>query len=91
MTTVRQASNIETEKPFRLVKYLSLSSLVVVLVYTLFLSSFISQRAKTILVKKSEQYAFLAAENLNHQVFYQFTLPTLVTEGEIRLSRQSQS
>jgi signal transduction histidine kinase len=27
---------------------------------------------------------------LNHQVFFQFTLPTLVTEGEIHLSRESQ-
>jgi two-component system, NtrC family, sensor histidine kinase HydH len=89
-TTVGKPRNTETVKPFQLVKYLSLSSLVVVLVYTVFLSSFISQRAKAILVKKSEQYAFLATENLNHQVFYQFTLATLVTEGEIRLSRQSQ-
>ena len=41
-------------------------------------------------MKKSEKYAFLAAENLNHQVFFQFTVPTLITEGEIRLSRKSQ-
>lgn len=89
-TTVGKPSSRESVKPFRLVKYLTLSSLVVVLVYTLFLSSFISQRAKAILAKKSEQYALLATENLNHQVFYQFTLSTLVTEGEIRLSRAAQ-
>lgn len=77
-------------KPFRLVKYLSLSSLVVILVCTIVLSGFISQRAKAILLKKSEQYALLVAENLNHQVFFQFTLPTLIAEGEIKLSRQSQ-
>jgi two-component system sensor histidine kinase HydH len=77
-------------QPFQLVKYLSLTSLVVILVCTLLLSSFISKRAKDILVKKSEQYAFLAAESLNHQVFYQFTLPTMVMDGEIRLSRPSQ-
>lgn len=80
----------EGGKPFQLVKYLSLSSLMVILVCTLFLSSFISQRARTILVKKSEQYAQVAAENLNHQVFYQFTLPALIADGEIRLSRPSQ-
>ena len=85
-----EKSNLETVKPFQLVKYLSLSSLMVILVGTLFLASFISQWAKAILVKKSEKYAFLAAENLNHQVFFQFTVPTLITEGEIRLSRQSQ-
>jgi signal transduction histidine kinase len=77
-------------KPFRLVKYLSLSSLVVILVCTIVLSGFISQRAKAILLKKSETYALLVAENLNHQVFFQFTLPTLIADGEIKLSRQSQ-
>ena len=77
-------------KPFRLVKYLSLTSLMVILVCTLFLSGFISKRAREILFHKSEQYALLVAENLNHQVFYQFTLPTLLAEGEIRLSRQAQ-
>ncbi|MCU0588567.1 MAG: ATP-binding protein [Syntrophobacteraceae bacterium] len=77
-------------KPFQLVKYLSLSSLVVILVCTILLSLFISHRAKAILLRKSEQYALLLAENLNHQVFFQFTLPTLIADGEIKLSRQSQ-
>jgi signal transduction histidine kinase len=81
---------VEGIKPFRLVKYLSLSSLMVILVCTLFLSGFISQRARAILHKKSEQYALLVAENLNHQVFFQFTLPTLIADGEIKLSRESQ-
>lgn len=81
---------VEGIKPFRLVKYLSLTSLMVILLCTLLISSFISQRAKAILFQKSEQYALLVAENLNHQVFFQFTLPTLIAEGEIRLSRQNQ-
>lgn len=83
-------SNLGGAKPFRLVKYLSVSSLIVILVCTFLLSGFISQRAKAILLRKSEQYALLVAENLNHQVFFQFTLPTLIADGEIRLSRQSQ-
>jgi len=81
---------LESVKPFQLVKYLALSSLMVILVCTIVLSGFISQKAKAILLRKSEQYALIVAENLNHQVFFQFTLPTLVTEGEIRLSRESQ-
>jgi signal transduction histidine kinase len=82
--------NLGSIKPFRLVKYLSLSSLIVILVCTFFLSGFISQRAKAFLLHKSEQYALLVAENLNHQVFFQFTLPTLISDGEIRLSREDQ-
>ncbi|MDY6910076.1 MAG: ATP-binding protein [Thermodesulfobacteriota bacterium] len=85
-------SNLSAEpiKRFRLVKYLSVSSLIVFLVGTFFLSWFLSHRARAILLKKSEQYALLVAENLNHQVFFEFTLPTLMTEGEIRLSREHQ-
>ena len=82
---------LESVKPFQLVKYLALSSLMVILVCTIMLSGFISQKAKAILLKKSEQYALIVAENLNHQVFFQFTVPTLISEGEIRLSRESQS
>lgn len=82
--------DLESVKPFRLVKYLSLSSLVVILISTVLLSGFISQRAKAILLQKSEQYAHLLAENINHQVFFEFTLPTLIVDGEIRLSRKNQ-
>lgn len=85
-----RSSQPEAIKPFRLVKYFSLTSLMVILVCTVFISGFISQKAKSILLHKSEQYALLIAENLNHQVFYQFTVPTLITDGEIRLSRTSQ-
>jgi len=88
LTTKRKT--LEGLKPFRLAKRLSISSLIVILASTLVLSGFISQRAKSILLRKSEQYAMLVAENLNHQVFFQFTLPTLITDGEIRLSRENQ-
>lgn len=77
-------------KPFQLVKYISFSSLAVILTSMIVFSGFLTQRAKAILIHKSEQYASLVAENLNHQVFFQFTLPTLIAEGEIRLSRENQ-
>ena len=81
---------LESAKPFQLVKYLALSSLMAIVVCTIVLSGFISQKTKAVLLKKSEQYTLLVAENLNHQVFFQFTVPTLIAEGEIRLSRESQ-
>jgi two-component system, NtrC family, sensor histidine kinase HydH len=81
---------LESVKPFQLVKYLALSSLMVILICTIVLSGFISQKAKAILLKKSEQYALIVAENLNHQVFFQFTLPTLISEGGIALRRENQ-
>ncbi|MBW1979873.1 MAG: two-component sensor histidine kinase [Deltaproteobacteria bacterium] len=76
--------------PFRLVKFFSLTSLVVILVSTLILIVFISNRAKTELLRKSEQYARLVADNLNHQVFLQFVLPTLIQFEKIQLSNPVQ-
>jgi two-component system sensor histidine kinase HydH len=80
----------ESIKPFRLVKYFSLTSLVVILVPTLLLSVFISQRAKNELLRKSEQYALFVAANLNHQVFTQFVLPTVLKYGRIQLGNPKQ-
>ncbi len=80
----------ENITPFRLVKYFSLTSLVVILVATLLLSVFISQRAKNELLRKSEQYALLVATNLNHQVFTQFVIPTVLKFGRVQLSNPSQ-
>ena len=77
-------------KPFRLVKYIALSTLMVIMVGTIILSSFISEYVKNTVLKKREQYAYLLAENLNHRVFFQFTLPTLLKEKEIRIRRPSQ-
>jgi signal transduction histidine kinase len=80
----------ESIKPFRLVKYFSLTSLVVILIPTLVLFVFISQRAKSELLRKSEQYALLVATNLNHQVFTQFVLPTVLKYKRIQLRKKNQ-
>ena len=80
----------ESIKPFRLVKFFSLTSLVVIFIPTLLLSIFISQRAKNELLRKSEQYALLVATNLNHQVFTQFVLPTVLKYGRIELANPKQ-
>jgi len=73
-----------------LVKYFSLTSLVVIIIPTLLLSIFISQQAKKELLRKSEQYALLVAINLNHQVFTQFVLPTVLKFGRVQLSNPTQ-
>jgi signal transduction histidine kinase len=86
----KRPASTEGIKPFRLVKYFSLISLLVILVSTLALSVFISQRAKSELLRKSEEYALLVAVNLNHQVFTQFALPTVLKFGRIKLSNPTQ-
>jgi len=70
-------------KPFKLVKYFTFTSLVLVLVGSLALSTVIAHRAETVLLKKSEDYALLMAENLNHQVFLQFIVPAALQFGQV--------
>jgi two-component system sensor histidine kinase HydH len=75
--------DVERIKPFKLVKYFTFSSLIVILAGTLALSMVIAHRAETVLIKKSEDYALLMAENLNHQVFLQFVIPAYLKFGEV--------
>ncbi|HDM78967.1 MAG TPA: GHKL domain-containing protein [Deltaproteobacteria bacterium] len=77
-------------KPFQLAKYFSLTSLLVIFSSLIVLSLFISTAAKRALLQKSEEYAQLVADNLNHQVFFQFTLPVVLKEGRIQLREERQ-
>jgi two-component system sensor histidine kinase HydH len=77
-------------KPFRLVKYFSFTSFLAVLVFTAVLSAFIIQRAKAVFLKKTEESAHILAANLNHQVFYQFVIPTAMKYGQIQLRNPDQ-
>ncbi len=77
-------------QPFRLVKYFSFTSFLAVLVFTSVLSAFIIQRAKAVFLKKTEESAHILAANLNHQVFYQFVVPTAVKYGQIQLRNPDQ-
>jgi len=75
---------------FTLVKYFSFSALVVFLVFTLFLSWIISNHAREVMLKQSEDYSLLLAENLNQQVFRRFVLPAVVRYGRIALRNPEQ-
>ncbi|MEE9566523.1 MAG: histidine kinase dimerization/phospho-acceptor domain-containing protein, partial [Desulfobacteria bacterium] len=70
-------------KPFKFVKYFTFTSLVVILFGSLALSMVIARRAETVLLKKSEDYALLMADNLNHQVFLQFIVPAALQFGQV--------
>ncbi|MFH1147270.1 MAG: ATP-binding protein [Pseudomonadota bacterium] len=81
---------LESVKPFKLVKFFSFSSFVAILVFSFILTSIISYRTRTVLLHKSEQYALLLAENLNHQVYLHFIIPTIRTHGYIKLREPEQ-
>jgi len=77
-------------KPFRLVKVFSFSALLLFLISTIMLAWLIADHTKDMLLQRSEAYAMVLAENLNHQVFQQFVLPVLVRYGKIALRNPEQ-
>jgi two-component system sensor histidine kinase HydH len=83
-------STEEKVKPFRLVKYFTFTSLIVIFIGTLVFSLLNTHWAKTMQEKKSEEYARVLIENLNHQVFLQFVLPVALKFGKIQLSDEEQ-
>jgi signal transduction histidine kinase len=80
----------EKTKPFRLVKYFTFTSLIVIFLGTMILSVLNTHWAREMQYKKSEDYALLLIENLNHQVFLQFILPVGLKYGKIELSNEDQ-
>lgn len=80
----------EKVKPFRLVKYFTYISLIVIFLGTLVISLLNTHWARAMQLKKSEEYALLLVENLNHQVFLQFVIPVALKFGKIQLRNEEQ-
>lgn len=80
----------ERAKPFRLVKYFTYSSLIVIFLGTIVLSMLNTHWARAMQRQTSEDYALLLLENLNHQVFMQFTIPIVLKYGKIQLRQREQ-
>ncbi|MGE4557099.1 MAG: nitrogen regulation protein NR(II) [Desulfovibrionaceae bacterium] len=80
----------DNKRPFKLVKFLSWSFFALILGFSLTLSVFVSNFAQEVLLAKERQFALLLAENVNHQVYRRFMLPTLVGFGRINLSSKTQ-
>jgi len=81
----------EKVKPFRLVKYFTFSSIIVIFIGTMVLSVLNTNWVRTTQLKMSEDYAKLIVKNLNHQIFLQFILPVSVKYGKIQLRNPEQS
>ena len=80
----------EKIKPFRLVKYFTFAGLIVIFLVTVILSVLNTHWVRSMQRQKSEDYAHVMIENLNHQVFIQFIIPVGVTFGKIQLSNKEQ-
>lgn len=82
--------NIQGVKPFRLVKFFTFTSLIIMFAATIIISGLNAHWVRNILLEKSEEYASVLVENLNHQIINRFMLPVLVQYGEIRLREKQQ-
>lgn len=82
--------DIKDKRPFRLVKYFTFTSLVVMFAATIIISAINTHWVRSILQQKSEEYAHLLVENLNHQVFLQFIIPVVLKYGQIKLREEAQ-
>ncbi len=88
--SMNDSSSAEKEKPFRLVKFFTFASLGVIFIGTMVLALLNTHWARTMQIKKSEDYALLLVENLNHQVFMQFIIPVALKFGKIQLRNPEQ-
>ncbi|MEW5911139.1 MAG: ATP-binding protein [Thermodesulfobacteriota bacterium] len=89
-TPTGEAGDSEATRPFQLVKHFSVTSLVIILLFSLLISSVVSRRAGDLFLKKREQYSLLLAENLNHQVMTRFVVPALAEYGGINVGQPEQ-
>lgn len=77
-------------RPLQFVRVLSWSLLVIILGFSLLLSLFISKYAEQTLLEKQEAFTKLLSENVSHQLFTRFVVPTVMKYGTIKLSNESQ-
>jgi hypothetical protein len=80
----------EKAKPFQLVKYFTITSLILIFLGTIILSMLNTHWARAMQREKSEEYARLIIENLNHQIFLQFIMPVVLRYGKIQLRNEEQ-
>lgn len=86
----QKLDKLQGTKPFRLVKFFTFSSLVIMFTATIVISALNAHWVRNLLLEKSEEYASLLVENLNHQIISRFMLPVLIQYGEIRLREKEQ-
>mgnify|MGYP006284567523 FL=1 len=87
---VFKQKNPQGERPFRLVKFFTFSSLIVMFAATIAIAAFNAHWSTRLLQEKSEEYNQLLVENLNHQIFLRFVIPTVLQEGKIKLREEKQ-
>ncbi len=82
--------SVVKDLPLSYARRLSWFSFILILTSSLILSIFIANSARNNLLTKNENFADLLAQNLNHQIYQRFTIPTVITYGRIALKQKVQ-
>ncbi len=80
----------DSARPFQFVKFLSWTVLLLIFTSGMLLSGFIANYARQTILENHEEFALLLAENLNHQVYQRFILPTVIGYGRVQLKQKEQ-
>ncbi len=88
--TSRQTGPVQEKAPLSMARSLAWVTLVLILILSGLLATFISNAARSTLLVKQQEFSNLLADNLNHQIYRRFTLPTLVGFGRIALRQPAQ-
>ena len=80
----------DSTRPFQFVRFLSWTVLLLVFSSGMLLSVFIANYARQTVLENHEEFALLLAENLNHQVYQRFILPTVIGYGRVQLKQKEQ-
>ncbi len=75
--------SIKGARPFRLVKYFTFSSLIVMFAATIVISGLNAHWVRNILLEKNEEFDTLLVESLNHQMYMRYLLPMRFSQGFI--------
>jgi signal transduction histidine kinase len=86
--TPRQGRN--RDGSFGLLKFVSWGTLVLTLLASLFMSIFLANLARQVLLEKQHEFARLWAETLNHNISRRFALPAVLQFGELNLANPEQ-
>ena len=87
---MKKTARSDSDQALGFAKFLSWSSLALILLVNLFLSIFLTNYARQDVLDKQKTFALLLAENLNHQIYQRFTLPTVIGFGRVELSQPAQ-
>ncbi|MFP5239048.1 MAG: histidine kinase dimerization/phospho-acceptor domain-containing protein, partial [Acidobacteriota bacterium] len=71
-------------------KFVSWGTLVLTLLSSLFLSIFLANYARQVLLSKQHEFARLWAETLNHNISRRFSVPVFLRYGEVNLADPAQ-